>query len=105
MTNAMIIWNAEQELAEAGKIRYTGKTFEAEDAAGNKVILKETEAIHTYQTRKALGYQVQKGQKAIAQIRIWKHTVKHIEDTDRDETKMFMKTAHFFSEAQVEKIA
>ena len=50
MTNAQIIFSAEQALAENGKIKYTGRTFEAQDAAGNPVIIKETEAIHTFCT-------------------------------------------------------
>lgn len=105
MTNAQIIFNAEQELAEQGKIQYTGRTFEAEDMVGNKVILKETEEIHTYQTWKNLGYQVSKGQKAVAKLRIWKHTTKHNEENDQDESKMFMRMASFFSRGQVEAIA
>ena len=116
MTNAQIIFNAEQELAKAGKIRYTGRTFPAVDHEGNPIEVKETEPIHTYQYWKAAGYQVMKGQKAIAQVRIWKHTVKPetiqgknekgeaIEIT-QDNARMFMKVASFFSLAQVEKIA
>lgn len=113
MTNAQIIFNAEQELAKEGKIRYTGRTLEAVDAAGNKIELKETEPIHTYQIWKQLGYQVQKGQKAVAQFTIWKHTGSKMEEVPTadgnvqmiDKGHMFLKKASFFSLAQVEKIA
>lgn len=105
MTNQQIIFNAEQELAEQGKINYTGRVFEMETADGSKITLKETEEIHTYQTWKALGFQVSKGQKAVTKLTIWKHTTKHNKETDQDESKMFMKTAAFFSRGQVEAIA
>ena len=37
---------------------------------------------------------------------IWKHTTKKAKDeTEEDETKMFMKKASFFTIKQVEKIA
>ena len=113
MTNAQIIFAAAQELAEAGKIGYTGRTFEAVDGEGNKIVMKETEEIHTYAAWQALGFQVQKGQKAIAQIVIWKHTGAKLETVPTengdveyiDKGRMFMKKAHFFSRSQVEAIA
>lgn len=113
MTNAQIIFTAQQQLAEEGKIRYTGKTFKGVNDAGEEVEIKETEPIHTYNVWKDLGYQVQKGQKAVVQIMIWKHTGSKMEEvptTDGnvqmiDKGHMFMKKASFFSLAQVEKIA
>lgn len=104
MTNAEIIFNASQELAENGIINYTGKTFEAVNGNGEKVLVKETEAIHTYAAWKALGYQVQKGQKAVASFRIWKHTVKEDKETGDKENRMFMTKAFFFTSAQVAPI-
>ena len=64
---------------------------------------------------KQLGYQVKKGQKAVASFTIWKHTSKkeEMEVTYTDGTKgieevdnsrMFMKLSSFFSASQVEKI-
>lgn len=103
MTNEMIIFNESQKLAKAGKIEYTGRTFIA-NVDGKEVEFKETEPIHTYQVWKDLGYQVQKGQKAIARITIWKHTSKKDEETGEEDTKLFMKTAAFFSMSQVEKV-
>ncbi len=105
MTNAQIIFNAGQELAKEGKIGYTGRTFEMEMPDGKKITVQETEPIHTYQTWKMFGYQVAKGEKAVAKITIWKHTTKHNEERGEDESKMFMKTAAFFSQSQVEAIA
>ena len=113
MTNAEIIFAQGQALAKEGKIGYTGRTFEAVDHAGNKITVKETEEIHTFQRWKAMGYQVQKGQKAVAKIQIWKHTGKKQESvTDSngnemeyvDKGHMFMKVAAFFSRSQVEAI-
>lgn len=103
MTNAQIIFNESQKLAKAGVIKYTGKEFKATDDDGNEVIIKETEPIHTYNAWKALGFQVQKGQKAVAQFPVWKYRAgKHDDETDTDEpSKMFLKKSSFFTAAQV----
>lgn len=110
MTNADIIFAESQRLAKAGAIKYTGREFKAVDAAGKEIIVKETEPIHTYQIWKSLGYQVQKGEKAVAKITIWKHTGPKVETLPMadgsenhyvDKGKMFMKTAAFFSQSQV----
>lgn len=107
MTNAQIIFNESQRLAEAGLIQYTGREFSVKDDAGNVMTIKETEPIHTYNAWKALGYQVQKGQKAVAQFVIWKHKSGKVdEETGEQGTdKMFMKKASFFKFDQVEAIA
>lgn len=113
MTNAQIIFNAEQELAKEGKIKYTGRVFNVRFDDGTEGIIKETENIHTYATWKQMGFQVQKGQKAVAQIQIWKHTGAKVEEVPTadgevaviDKGRMFMKVAHFFSRSQVEAIA
>ena len=77
MTNAEIIFKAEQALAEAGKIRYTGRVIgTVTDDEGNVSPLKETEAIHTYKEWQNLGMQVQKGQKAVAKFKIWMYNSK-----------------------------
>ena len=107
MTNADIIFIESQKLAEKGIIQYTGRHIVCVDANGNKRTVKETEPIHTYSVWKELGFQVQKGQKAVAQITIWKYKAgKHNEETDTDETsRMFLKRASFFTRKQVEAIA
>ena len=104
MTNAEIIFSAEQALAKQGIIKYTGNEYEALNDKGETVIVKETEQIHTYATWKSLGYQVQKGQKAIANFKIWKHTTKEDKETGKNESKMFMTKAFFFSGSQVSPI-
>lgn len=104
MTNAEIIFNAGQSLAKNGIIGYTGREFEAVNENGETVMVKETEPIHTYATWKALGYQVQKGQKAVASFKIWKHTEKENKATGKKETNMFLTKASFFTGAQVAPI-
>ena len=104
MTNAMIIFNESVKLMEAGKIRGTGRFVEVEDQNGNKQQLELPEAIHTYNAWKALGFQVQKGQKAVAKLTIWKHATKTDEETGEEESRIFMKNAAFFSASQVEAV-
>ena len=109
MTNAMIIENAKQELAEAGTLKYTGRVLTGKDPAGNVVTWKEVEAIHTFAAWKAAGYSVKKGEHAKAKITIWKHgKARIVTDADGNEiekpARMFMKLAHFFTADQVEPI-
>lgn len=104
MTNAMIIMNQQQELAEAGILNYTGREIEVEMPDESVMVFKEVEEIHTYQKWKELGFQVQKGEKAVAQFTIWKHVSKKNKETDKDEAKMFMKKASFFKRSQVKEI-
>lgn len=93
MTNTAIILNYSMDLVEKG-------------------ILEEVngipETIHTYAKWKSLGYQVRKGEKAIAQFPIWKHTSKKKVDKETgeeiDNSKMFMKTASFFKLSQVDLV-
>lgn len=104
MTNAQIIFEESQRLAEQGIIQYTGREFTYEDADGNQVVIKETEPIHTYNAWKEMGYQVRKGEKAVAQFTIWKYRAgKYNEEQETEEDgKMFMKKASFFTVRQVE---
>ena len=111
MTNAQIIFNAEQALAEQGLIKYTGNVVKAQDMDGNEIEIRETEAIHTFQCWKNMGYSVVKGQKAVVKLTIWKHSAAKLMDVPTedgkvqvlDKGKMFMKTAAFFSASQVAK--
>lgn len=104
MTNAQIIFVEAQRLAEEGIIKYTGRTFRGTNPAGEEVVIRETEPIHTFAAWKDLGYQVTKGSKAVTKLTIWKHSVKKDPETEVEKGRMFMKTAHFFSESQVTKI-
>lgn len=105
MTNADIIFSERLNLMKEGKIKSTGRTLIVE-VNGEKQEIEEPEQIHTYQIWKELGYQVQKGQKAVAKILIWKF--KPAKDQEgqmlEEEGDMFRKMASFFSASQVEKI-
>lgn len=107
MTNADIIFKESQQLAKDGVIEYTGKVLQFKDDAGNVIEVHETEPIHTYNAWKALGFQVQKGQKAVAQFTIWKHCNGKVDEETGEEKpgKMFMKKASFFTARQVQAIA
>ena len=104
MTNKQIIFNEEQKLAEQGKIKYTGRMVIIQGMDENPVEFKETEQIHTFAAWKELGYVVCKGQKAVAKFPIWKDVSRKNEETDEENSKMFMKLAAFFSSSQVEKL-
>ena len=103
MTNEMIIMNESQRFAPDGIIKYTGREFKVPLADGGMVTLKETEPIHTYAGWQEIGYQVRKGEKAITKLTIWKHTAKEDKETGEQTTRLFLKTASFFSLSQVEK--
>lgn len=113
MTNAMIILNESVRLMKEGTIEGTGEflTFKYDD--GHTEEVEVPEPIHTYQMWKTLGYQVRKGEKAIAKFMIWKYTEKKakednaeiaVKEGDTIARNMFMKMAAFFKMSQVEKI-
>lgn len=110
MTNANIILNESIRLMNEGIIGTTGRTFEIVDENGETKQIAEPEALHTYQAWKQMGYQVQKGEKAIAKFKIWKCTRKAEEiETENgeiviDKKKMFLVNASFFKASQVAKI-
>ena len=109
MTNNQIIWEQRCALAKQGQIGYTGREVKVPLEGGGEMVCREPEEIHTYATWKALGFQVKRGEKALAKIAIWKYATARrdaAEETDdQPEGRMFMKLAFFFGEAQVEKIA
>lgn len=109
MTNADIIFTHSQELLKQGILAPTGNTFKAiivnADGEEEEVVVEEAEPIHTYNGWKERGYQVQKGEKAIAQFTIWKHVTKKAKkEGEEDEQKMFMKKASWFKFSQVAPI-
>ena len=109
MTNAQIIFMESCRLMEEGVIGTTGRKLLMDMPDGTTKEFMEPEPIHTYNTWKALGYQVRKGEKNIASFTIWKARTKKGEATGdeegQEETRMFMKTAHFFKISQCEMIA
>lgn len=104
MTNAQIIFNESLNLMNEGKIGTTGRMLKMETTAGEVITVMEPEPIHTYAAWKQLGYQVQKGQKAIASFTIWKYASHTNAETEEEESRMFMKKASFFKRSQVEEI-
>lgn len=106
MTNEQIIFDERLKLMESGSIGNTGRKIILKNGYGEKEEIFEPEEIHTYRGWKERNRQVQKGEKAIAAFRIWKHTVKKPKDNDGEEQeKMFMTKAFFFRESQTKEIA
>ena len=107
ITNAMIIFNAQMELLAQGKIGTTGRTVIVQFEDGEREI-PEPEPIHTYQHWKELGYQVRKGEKAVADFSVWKYTSKakgQTEEEAQEKGYCIMKKAFWFTQKQVDKIA
>ncbi len=64
-----------------------------------------TEESHTYSRWRKMGYQVRKGEHAAFKAMIWKHTKKRVKDENgewKDDSRMFKKTANFFTMSQVD---
>lgn len=101
----MIILNERIELMEKGVLLGTGNIISMETNEGEKIQIEEPEEIHTYQGWKKINRQVKKGEKAIATILIWKHTMKkNQENEEKNKEYMFMTKAFFFKLSQTEKI-
>lgn len=108
ITNAMIIQQAQFDLMREGKIGTTGRMIRVQLADGSEQLIQEPEPIHTYQHWKESGYQVRKGEKAVASFGIWKYTSKangKSEEEAQEKGFCFMKTAFWFKASQVDKIA
>ena len=108
ITNAMIVFQAQQELLEAGKIKPTGRVLKMESEDGTAVEVPEAEPIHTFARWKELGYTVRKGEHAVANFSIWKYTSKakgKTEEEAQEDGYCFMKKAFWFSASQVERSA
>lgn len=110
MTNSQIIFNESLELMKQGIIGSTGRQLIYEREDGTKESVPEPEPIHTFVMWKSLGYEVKKGQKAIAKFAIWKHKSagrrknrKTGEEVETEE-KLFLTDAYFFRKDQVEPI-
>ena len=68
--------------------------------------ITEADVIHTFAHWQRLGFNVKRGQKAIAKFPIWKYRAGKKTDEaaegEPDPGRMFMTNASFFSSAQVE---
>ena len=110
MTNNMIILMERVRLMKEGKIGNTGRYIEVERKDGTVEKLMEPVEIHTYAHWKALGYQVKRGEKAVASFTIWKSGKGKSEpnpeapEENLEKTHMFMKLSSFFTPDQVEAI-
>lgn len=108
MTNAEIILKNSLFLMEEGVLEPT-----AEKMLINGKEVNVPEVIHTFDTWKKLGYQVQKGEHAVAKFKIWKFKPngkkkKDDEAEEKDEVqtgRCFMKMAFFFTAKQVQPIS
>ena len=110
MTNAMIVLLKQVELAEAGILKYTGRTIKGINAVtGEPAEVPEIQPIHTYAGWKARGWQVKKGSKAVATFPVWKYTKGKTKDMEEEEAQSkgycYMKNASWFTDEQVEPIA
>ena len=106
MTNATIIFNAACELLKQGVLKPTGRLLMKKLPDGSLIEVPEPESIHTYIGWKALGYQVRKGEHAVAAFPIWKYNGKPDEETGTEgDGHCFQKVSHFFTQAQVDRLA
>ncbi len=104
MRNEQIIFNARMDLMGKGVIGTTGRNLEIQKKDGVKETVPEPEEIHTYAGWRELGFQVMRGQKAVASFKIWKHVIQKKKDNEEEGERMFLTEAYFFSEGQVEKM-
>lgn len=112
MTNKEIIEQEQIRLADEGILKVIG-VLELEADDGTIFKIPKIQSIHTYNAWKSLGYQVKKGEKAVAKFPIWKFSSKKQKNEETGETEevadnlrghCFMKVSAFFTDEQVEKI-
>lgn len=104
MTNGEIILRESLELMKQGVLKPTGRVFIQELEDGTKIEIQEPEPIHTYNGWKELGYQVKKGEHAVASFPIWKYTTKKDEETGEEtQGRCWQRKAFWFTFDQVEK--
>lgn len=111
MTNAQIIFNNRVFLMEQDIIKgIPGTSVTISDEQGERTVLMPEE-IHTFNEWKKMGYQVQKGEHAVAKFPIWKHVSgkKQEQELDEDQEqeaggRYIKKVAFFFTAAQVKEV-
>lgn len=109
MTNAQIIFQESIELLKQGILKPTGNKLTLVGEDGREFTVDEPEEIHTFNGWKSLGYQVRKGEKAVAKFPIWKCKKKKDDKEENAVTvevspDMFMKYSAWFTAAQVDPI-
>ena len=108
MTNAEIIFSNRVFLMEQGLIKgVPGTSIKWKDEDGEREIMMPEE-IHTFRTWQKLGFQVQRGEHAVAKFPVWKFRAygkKEDQEAGEEEQpvkgKCFMKVAFFFTIDQV----
>ncbi len=106
MTNETIIFNAACDLLKQGIIKSTGRLLMRKMPDGSLLEVPEPEAIHTYGGWKARGFQVRKGEHAVAAFPIWKYSGKQDEENGEEtDGHCFSKLSHFFTAAQVDRVS
>lgn len=111
MTNAEIILKNSVFLMEEGLLKPTDEIITIHDEDGSSRQVRKPEPIHTFQSWKRLGFQVQKGEHAIAKFPIWKYRVAGRQEDEQEEDqpkvgkgRCFKKVAFFFTAEQVKPI-
>lgn len=117
MTNAQIILQNSVFLMEQGILKPTEEKILFADEEGNVREINKPEEIHTFQAWKKLGYQVQKGEHAVAKFPVWKfkssksskagaddREVGEDEELEKQKGRCFMKVAFFFTADQVKEV-
>ena len=109
MTNNEIIWRESEKLMKQGILQGTGRIIKAivldENGNEKEINIPEVEEIHTYEGWKQLGYQVKKGEHAIAKFSIWKYVKdKKKDDEEVGKSFCFLKMSSFFKRTQVDKV-
>ena len=105
MTNSRIVMNQALELMNQGILKPSGRMFIQELPDGTQVEMPEPEVIHTYSGWKKRGYQVRRGQKAVARFPIWKHGEQVDQETGEvKDSHCFQKLAAWFTMDQVERV-
>lgn len=110
MTNAQIILENSVFLMEQGLLKPTDQIITIKNEDGTTRQVQMPEQIHTYNAWKKLGYQVQKGEHAVAKFPIWKFKPtgkkqeEEVEDDKPQNGRCFMKLAFFFTIDQVKEV-
>lgn len=111
MTNEEIVLKESIELMKQGILVCAGQIDFINEETGEKSKIDMPEAIHTYQEWKELGYQVKKGEHAIAKFAVWKPVKAKKKDEDQEDKnviviqkqRFIMCNASWFKGSQVEK--
>lgn len=105
MTNEQILMVETSKLAEAGILKYTGRTFKALNMAGEEVTVKEIEPIHTVAKWNEMGYIIKKGFTSEIKFPIWHYTKAKKKDETEEEAQAnghcYMRVASWFRFDQV----